>query len=85
MVLREADLVQDRCYGWNIFYQMIRPKIFEVMDAASELLGEGNKVIIGKATFETDYCIKPIGRYLLALILSGNLHPYQFMHIRRRK
>ena len=33
MVLREAGLVDDRRDGWNIFYRVIRPEIYVVMDA----------------------------------------------------
>ena len=34
MVLRQAGLVTDRRDGWNIFYQVIRPEVYEVLDAA---------------------------------------------------
>ena len=40
MVLREAGLVQDRRDGWNIFYQVIQPEIYRVIDAANAFLGE---------------------------------------------
>src|SRR3989304_6298208 len=33
MVLREAGLVSDRRDGWNIFYRVIRPEIYRVIDA----------------------------------------------------
>lgn len=32
MVLREAGLVADRRDGWNIFYRVSRPEIFQVID-----------------------------------------------------
>jgi len=32
-VLREADLIQDRRDGWNIFYRVTNPEIFTVLDA----------------------------------------------------
>jgi ArsR family transcriptional regulator len=40
MVLREAGLVQDRRDGWNIFYHVIQPEIYRVIDAANAFLGE---------------------------------------------
>ena len=36
MVLRQAGLVTDRRDGWNIFYQVIRPEVYEVLDAAAK-------------------------------------------------
>lgn len=44
MVLREAGLVEDRRDGWNIFYRVIKPEIYAVMDAALEITGEERKV-----------------------------------------
>ena len=38
MVLREAGVLQDRREGWNIFYRVIKPEIFQVMDTVSRLL-----------------------------------------------
>jgi ArsR family transcriptional regulator len=32
-VLRENGLIQDRRDGWNIFYSVTNPRIFEVLDA----------------------------------------------------
>ncbi len=37
--LREAGLVQDRREGWNIFYRVIEPEVFKVIDAAQGLTG----------------------------------------------
>jgi ArsR family transcriptional regulator len=39
-VLREAGLVQDRREGWNIFYRVADPKIYAVLDAVQQVLGE---------------------------------------------
>jgi ArsR family transcriptional regulator len=39
MVLREAGLVEDRRDGWNIFYRVIKPEIYTVIDAALEVTG----------------------------------------------
>jgi DNA-binding transcriptional ArsR family regulator len=37
MVLREAGLVSDRRDGWNIFYRVCRPEIYQVIDAMEDL------------------------------------------------
>ena len=39
-VLREAGLIQDRRVGWNIFYQVINPNIYAVLDAVEKLTGK---------------------------------------------
>lgn len=51
MVLRDAGLVADRRDGWNIFYRVIRPEIFQVIDAASAFSGApaGQPVLVSKA------------------------------------
>jgi DNA-binding transcriptional ArsR family regulator len=38
--LRDAGLVQDRRDGWNIFYRVIKPEVFELIDNAGLLVGE---------------------------------------------
>jgi DNA-binding transcriptional ArsR family regulator len=38
-VLREAGLVQDRRDGWNIFYRVIRPEIYDILDTAYRMEG----------------------------------------------
>lgn len=40
MVLREAGLVEDRRVGWNIFYHVIKPEIYDVIEAAVRVTGE---------------------------------------------
>ena len=37
MVLRDAGLVTDRRDGWNIYYQVSKPEIFQVIDAMKNL------------------------------------------------
>lgn len=37
--LREVGLIQDRREGWNIYYQVTRPQVFEIIDAAQRLNG----------------------------------------------
>jgi len=39
MVLRDAGLVEDRRDGLNIFYRIIRPEIFAVMDTMRKVTG----------------------------------------------
>ncbi len=39
MVLREAGLVDDRRDGWNIFYRVVKPEVYTVVDAARRMLG----------------------------------------------
>ncbi len=38
-VLREAGLVEDRRDGWNIYYRVVQPKVFSVLDAAQAVTG----------------------------------------------
>jgi ArsR family transcriptional regulator len=40
MVLREAGLIEDRREGWNVFYRIADPSVFQVIDAARLALGE---------------------------------------------
>ncbi len=39
MVLRDAGLVIDRRDGWNIYYQVSKPEIYQVIDAMKSLTG----------------------------------------------
>ncbi len=41
-VLREAGLIQDRRDGWNIFYRVIDPQIYAVLDGVRQMTGETN-------------------------------------------
>ena len=38
-VLREAGLVQDRRDGWNVYYRVVQPQVFAVLDAAQAMTG----------------------------------------------
>jgi ArsR family transcriptional regulator len=40
MVLRDAGLVTDRRDGWNIFYRVIKPEIYLVIDAMNHFSSE---------------------------------------------
>ncbi len=50
MVLREAGLVQDRREGWNIFYRVVQPAVYEVIDAALRTVGKSQVAARRKAT-----------------------------------
>lgn len=39
-LLREAGIIQDRRDGWNIFYRVIRPEIYSILDAADAMVGD---------------------------------------------
>lgn len=38
MVLREAGLVQDRRDGWNVYYRVVEPRIFEILSALEQII-----------------------------------------------
>jgi ArsR family transcriptional regulator len=38
MVLREAGLIQDRRDGWNVFYRVVDPRVFTVLDAVEQMV-----------------------------------------------
>lgn len=38
-VLRETGLIQDRRDGWNIFYRVTDPQIYQVLDAVLSMTG----------------------------------------------
>jgi len=44
MVLREAGLVDDQREGWNIYYRVNKPDVFNVIDAARQALGESKRL-----------------------------------------
>ena len=39
-ILRDAGLVIDQRQGWNIFYRVINPQIFAVLDDIAKLSGQ---------------------------------------------
>ncbi len=39
MVLREAGLIQDRRDGWNVFYHVTEPRIFDILAAVEQMVG----------------------------------------------
>ncbi len=38
-VLREAGLIQDKREGWNVYYRVIRPEVFALIDVARTMVG----------------------------------------------
>lgn len=38
-VLREAGLIQDRRDGWNVFYRVVNPDIYAILDAVQKFVG----------------------------------------------
>jgi DNA-binding transcriptional ArsR family regulator len=38
-ILREAGLIQDRRDGWNIYYRVVQPQIYGILDSASSIFG----------------------------------------------
>jgi DNA-binding transcriptional ArsR family regulator len=45
MVLREAGVVADRRDGWNMYYRVIKPEVFAVLDAMVALTGSHVKIV----------------------------------------
>jgi small redox-active disulfide protein 2 len=43
-ILREAGIIQDRRDGWNVYYQVVNPQIFALVDTAHEILFTGKKI-----------------------------------------
>lgn len=49
-VLRQAGIIQDRRDGWNIFYRVIRPEIYPILDAVNALAGSPADFTPGRVT-----------------------------------
>jgi ArsR family transcriptional regulator len=45
MVLREAGVLADRRDGWNMYYRVIKPEVFAVLDAMVALTGSRVKIV----------------------------------------
>ncbi|MFZ5820760.1 MAG: ArsR/SmtB family transcription factor [Chloroflexota bacterium] len=43
-VLKDAGVVSDRRDGWNMYYRVIQPGIFEVMDAMYAITGQPEEI-----------------------------------------
>ena len=49
MVLRDAELLQDRRDGLNVYYRVIRPEIYAVLDATLQMTGKPAAKLMLKA------------------------------------
>lgn len=49
MILRDAGLVKDRRDGWNIFYRVVEPRVFDLLDQARLIVGERAKPVQRRA------------------------------------
>jgi len=58
MVLRESGLVEDRRDGWNIFYRVVKPEIYAVIEAATEVTGAANRPLPIKRVGDACACPK---------------------------
>lgn len=59
MVLREAGLVSDRRDGWNIFYRVVHPEIYTIIDATNAFSGVHNLAGSQPAKAEKHICPCP--------------------------
>jgi len=59
MVLREAGLVQDRREGWNIYYRVVQPGVYAVIDAAQQAQGGARTRSLRKSTQAAPRCTCP--------------------------
>jgi DNA-binding transcriptional ArsR family regulator len=60
MVLRDAGLVQDRRDGWNVFYHVIQPQVFAILDAARLATAQSGPSSAGrKAAGRLENCACP--------------------------
>lgn len=39
-VLRQAGFIEDRRDGWNIYYRVIKPEVYDLLDQVGKTMGE---------------------------------------------
>ena len=44
-VLREAGIIHDRRDGWNVYYRVKDPKVFDLIDISRQLLFEQAEIV----------------------------------------
>lgn len=66
MVLKDAGLVDARREGLNIYYRVVRPEIFGVMDTMREITGKRPTAI--KSKLQVCTCPKCTGKDKVSLI-----------------
>lgn len=60
MVLRDAGLVSDRREGWNVFYRVRKPEIYEVIDAMNSFCGDNTgSTVSAKPEASAKACLCP--------------------------
>lgn len=57
-ILRSAGVIQDRRDGWNIYYRVILPQVYDVMDAARIALKVDPRSTTGRIQEDTCPCPK---------------------------
>lgn len=61
-VLREAGLIMDRRDGWNVYYRVVNPEIYSVLDAVQNYVGaEANEVHEFSANCNCPHCVAKRG------------------------
>ncbi len=45
MLLRQAGLVTDRREGWNVFYRVVKPEVYALLDAALAVVRPVNAML----------------------------------------
>lgn len=56
MVLREAGLVADRRDGWNIFYRVVKPEIYAVIEAIYQVSGRVARIELPPVSLDSCTC-----------------------------
>jgi DNA-binding transcriptional ArsR family regulator len=44
-VLREGGLIQDRRDGWNIYYRVTDPRVYQILDTIQQLTGQSTATV----------------------------------------
>ena len=52
IVLRDAGVVADRRDGWNMYYRVMKPEVFAVLDSMVALTGKREKILHRHANTE---------------------------------
>ena len=60
-VLREAGLVRDRRDGLNVFYGVVRPEVFSLLDTARVMVGGETLITIPAPPIAACPCPKCVG------------------------
>jgi ArsR family transcriptional regulator len=60
-ILREASIIQDRRDGWNIFYRVVKPEIFQILAAVNEFNGQSSSEVMQRQSTPDCPCPKCSG------------------------